>query len=92
MYCFFNQAVPSDVVSTPSLRTAMGITSEPTQSSSTAAGYTVDASAKASWPSSSVQSDSASKQSELDEDLNEFFGQGASTNVALGPVGVGMDA
>ena len=74
------------MVSTHSVRTAMGVTSEPTQSS--AAGYTVETPANASWPPSSVQSDSASKQSELAEDLNEFFGQGTSTNVAMGPVGI----
>jgi hypothetical protein len=85
-----NQVVPSDVVSMQTLRTAMGITHEPVQPC--AAGKTVETAANASASSTNVQSDSLSKQSELDEDLNEFFGQGTSTNVSVAPVGVGIDA
>lgn len=77
------------MVSTQTLRSAMGITSEPVQPY--AAEKTIETAASASWASNNVQSEQSSKQSELDEDLNEFFGQGTATNVTAVPVGVGID-
>ena len=64
------QVVPSDVVSVPTLRSAMGVTSEPIQATSV-----VDLSEDIAWQPGKAGLRPEMKQNELDQDLNDFFGR-----------------